>query len=75
MAGRFCFDGQPAGVYCPLPFITLERPMPETRPFYGWTLLAALSAIVSINMGMNYAAAGVIIAPIVDVSRSCPIGS
>jgi cyanate permease len=37
--------------------------MPERHPFYGWKLLAALAAIVSINMGMNYAAAGVIIAP------------
>jgi cyanate permease len=37
--------------------------MPESRSFYGWKLLAALAVIVSINMGMNYAAAGVIIAP------------
>jgi sugar phosphate permease len=37
--------------------------MPKSRPFYGWKLLAALAVIVSINMGMNYAAAEVIIAP------------
>lgn len=44
-------------------FRNLETSMVQNRPFYGWKLLAALAAIVSINMGMNYAAAGVIIAP------------
>jgi OFA family oxalate/formate antiporter-like MFS transporter len=33
------------------------------RPFYGWKLLAALAAIVSINVGMTYLAAGVVNAP------------
>jgi MFS family permease len=37
--------------------------MLQTRPFYGWKLLAALAAIVSINVGMTYVAAAVVNAP------------
>jgi MFS family permease len=33
------------------------------RQFYGWTLLAALTIIVSINWGITYVGASVIIAP------------
>ncbi|HTV95097.1 MAG TPA: MFS transporter [Steroidobacteraceae bacterium] len=37
--------------------------MLQSRPFYGWKLLTALAAIVSINVGMTYVAAGVVNAP------------
>jgi len=33
--------------------------MPEARNFYGWKLLAALSAIVSVNLGFTYVGASV----------------
>jgi cyanate permease len=49
--------------------------MLQDHPFYGWKLLIALAAIVSINMGMNYAAAGVIIWPMardLELTRSTP---
>lgn len=35
----------------------------QNGPFYGWKVLAALAAIVSINQGATYLGAGVIIAP------------
>jgi cyanate permease len=35
----------------------------QKRPFYGWKLLAALAAVVSINQGMTYVGAAVINAP------------
>jgi MFS family permease len=37
--------------------------MTDARTFYGWKLLIALSAIVSVNMGFAYIGAGVINAP------------
>jgi MFS family permease len=37
--------------------------MLQNRPFYGWKLLTALAAIVSINVGMTYVAAAVVNAP------------
>jgi sugar phosphate permease len=37
--------------------------MVQKRPFYGWKLLAALAAVVSINQGMTYVGAAVINAP------------
>jgi MFS family permease len=37
--------------------------MLQNRPFYGWRLLTALAAIVSINVGMTYVAAAVVNAP------------
>jgi hypothetical protein len=44
--------------------------MLQNRPFYGWKLLTALAAIVSINVGMTYVAAGVVNAPMArDLAR------
>jgi OFA family oxalate/formate antiporter-like MFS transporter len=37
--------------------------MVKNRPFYGWRLLAALAAIVSVNQGVTYVGATVINAP------------
>jgi len=37
--------------------------MVQNRPFYGWKLLAALAAIVSVNQGVTYVGAAVITAP------------
>ena len=37
--------------------------MDQKRPFYGWKLLTALAAIVSVNVGMTYVAAAVVNAP------------
>ncbi len=37
--------------------------MQQNRTFYGWKLLTALAAIVSINVGMTYVAAAVVNAP------------
>jgi len=37
--------------------------MTDARNFYGWKLLAALSVIVAVNLGVTYVGAGVINAP------------
>jgi cyanate permease len=52
---------------------TTESRMAEARSFYGWKLLVALSALVSVNMGIAYVGAGVVNAPMANelgLSRS-----